>query len=134
MLVDTTIRLPGDGGSNDIIDGEKLIALALGFAHGREGIDGFTRLAERKEKGVLAERRVPVAKLRGIVDLDRHPGKTFYQVFGNQAGVPGTAAGQEVKPIDMPKIHRGDVQTAKLGGTAILGETAAHGVFKGRRL
>jgi hypothetical protein len=70
VLVDAAVGLAGDGGADDIVDREHLVALALGFAHRGERVDRLAGLAHHEEERVAIERGVAVAELRGVVALD----------------------------------------------------------------
>jgi hypothetical protein len=62
VLVDAAVGLPRDGGADDVVDGENLVAFALGLPHGGEGIDGFAGLAHHKEERIGDQRHIPVAE------------------------------------------------------------------------
>lgn len=61
-LVDAAFGFAGDGGADDIGDGEGSVAFADGFAQGGESVDGFAGLADDEDEGVFIERGVTVAE------------------------------------------------------------------------
>jgi hypothetical protein len=97
VLVDAAVGFAGDGGADDVGNGEDLVALALRFAQGGERVDGLARLAHHEEERVAVQRHVPVAELRGVVALDRDAGEALDQVFGHHAGVQAVPHPQNMK-------------------------------------
>ena len=67
---DDAVRIPGEGASEDVADGEGEDALLLCLFHDRDGVRGLTRLGDEEEHVVLAHYGVPVAELGRDIDLD----------------------------------------------------------------
>ena len=134
VLVNAAVRFPGDRGAHDIRHREDFVPLALRFAEGGEGVDRLARLTHHEEERVPKERRIAVTELGGVVALDRDAGKPLDHVLGHHAGMQRRAAGAEREALDPPKLSRRNIQSAEIGRAAILGKTAAHGVFERDRL
>lgn len=130
VLIDAAIGLAGDGGADGVVDGKNLVAFALGLAEGAEGVDGFAGLADDEEEGVSVERGVAVTELGGVFDFDGNAGEAFDELLGDEAGMPGGAAAAEDEAVDLAELDGGEVEAAELGGGAVGGEAAAHGVFE----
>jgi len=114
VLVDPPVIFAGDGGSDDIGDTQHTVALALCFPLRLQRVDGLTALADRKDKGVLVERSVAVPELAGVFNLDGDPGVLFNQVFGNQAGMPGSTAAYKEDPVDLAQLPGINIQAVLL--------------------
>ena len=113
MLVNAAVGFAGNGGADAIIDGEGAVPFALRFAQGGEGVDCFAGLADGKDEGVFIERGVAVTEFGGVFDFNGDAGEALDEVFGNEAGVPGGAAGEEEDAVDAEEFLRGEVQAAE---------------------
>src|SRR5215475_8953198 len=68
------VGLASDARSIDVAQGDRRMPLALRFAERCKRVGCFTRLRDRHYQGVSLDRPISVAKLAGILDLDRDPG------------------------------------------------------------
>lgn len=134
MLVDAAVGFGGDGGADNIGHGEDGVAFALGLAGGGERVDRLPRLAHDEEERVAQKGRVAVAKLGGLVAFNGDAGETFDHVLGDHAGVERGAARAEHEAFDAAEFPGRAVEAAKVGGGAVRGKAAAHGVLEGDRL
>ena len=83
----------GDGGSDDVADGERLGTFADELLLGGDGVGGFAGLGdEEAEVGGVGD-GVAVAVLAGVVDVDGEAGEALDHELAGEAGVPGGAAG-----------------------------------------
>ena len=74
------------------------------------------------------DRRIAIAQLAGVFDLDRNAGERLDQVFADQRRVPARAAGGEHDPVDRPQLLRREIQAAEHGRRLVAVEPAAHRV------
>ena len=83
----------GDGGSDDVADGEGLGAFGDELGLGGEGVGGFAGLGDEEADGVGVGDGVAVAVLGGVVDVDGEAGEALDHELAGEAGVPGGSAG-----------------------------------------
>src|SRR5271163_1991796 len=95
------IGLASDRAFRLVDDGDDLLALALGITQSRQGVRGLARLRYKNRGTTFRHRRLPVAELRGDVDLDRNPCDMLEPVFGDDAGVMGRPAGNHSHPFEL---------------------------------
>ena len=68
---------------------------ALRLAQGAQRVGRLARLAQDEDERAVVERRVAVAELAGVLDLDRQVREPLDQVLADQGRVPARAAGGE---------------------------------------
>ena len=83
MRIDPDARFPRDGGAYHVADSHHMRAFGLGFAQRRQRVRGFPGLRDDDRKVIFAHQRISVAKLRGILDLDRQSRQLFNLVFAD---------------------------------------------------
>ena len=90
------VRLPGNGASHHIDDGQGPYSLLLGKAQGRQGVSRLPRLTDDHHQGVGVQERSAVAELRGQL----HPDGDFCQILNHILGrnpyMVGGAAGHKL--------------------------------------
>ena len=132
VLVNATVGFTCDRGAHAVVNGEGSVAFAFCFAEGGEGVNRFTGLADRKYKGIFVERGVAVAEFGGVFDfLDGDASEAFDEVFSNEAGVPGRAAGKKENAVNAEEFLGVALAATKDGGAAVIGEASTHTVFQG---
>ena len=99
MQVNSTVRLASDRGTDHVANGKRKVPLALALAEGRQCIRGFAGLADGDDDRVVVDRRIAVAELAGVLDLDGNLGELLDEVFAHLGGmVTGAAGGQNDAP------------------------------------
>ena len=106
VQVDAAVRLAGDGAADDVADGERRVALALRLAQGRQRVGRLARLRDGQDDRVAVDRRIAVAELAGVLDLDRDAGEFLEEIFADKAGVVAGAAGGQDDAVDLPELLR----------------------------
>ncbi len=96
--VDAAVGLAGDRAADGVDDRQGRVAAPLGLAQRAQGVGRLARLAEDEDQRAVVERRVAVAELAGVFDLDRQVGQPLDQVFAHQGRVPARPAGGEDDP------------------------------------
>ena len=104
------------------------MAAALGLAERTQGVGRLARLAQDEDQRPVVERRVAIAELAGVFDLDGQMGQPLDQVFAHQGRVPARAARREDDPAHAAELAGREVQTAELRGRLGAAEPAAAGV------
>jgi hypothetical protein len=132
--VDAAVGFAGDGGADDVDDGEDFVAASAGFAEAGQGIGGFAGLADDEDEGAVVDGRVAVAEFAGVFDFDGDVGEFLDEVFAGERGVPAGAAGGDHDAFDGAEFGVGHVEAAELGGDFLEIEPAADGIFEGARL
>ena len=132
--VDAAVGFAGDGAADDVDDGQRAVAAALGFAQRGERVGGLAGLREDEQHGVPFERRVAVTEFVRELDLHRHLREFLDQVFADQRRVPARAAGGDDDAVDRAQFGGRHVQAAETGGGALVVDAAAQGIFHGARL
>jgi hypothetical protein len=70
VQVNAAIGLAGDTAAHHVADRHRGMALALHLAHGRQGVNRFATLGERKEQSLVVERWVAITKLASVFHFD----------------------------------------------------------------
>ena len=92
--VDAAVGLAGDAAADDVAQRQRRMPLALRFAQGGQRVGRLARLRDGQDDGVAVDRRIAIAELRGVFDLDRNAGELLEQVFADQGRVIAGAAGR----------------------------------------
>ncbi len=132
--VRAAIDLAGDGRADDVDDGEGLVPFAPRFAHRRQRIDGFTRLADGEHERVLLHGGVAVAEFAGVIALGRDAREFLHQVLAHHRRVQGRAAGDVDDAVHRAQFGRRDVQAAETRRRFLVADAAAESVLHGARL
>ena len=90
---DGALGFAGDGGADDVADGEGFGAVGDELALGGEGVGGFAGLGDEEADGAGVGDGVAVAVLGGVVDVDGEAGEALDHELAGEAGVPGGSAG-----------------------------------------
>ena len=126
--VDAAVGLAGDGAADGVDDRQGRVPAALGLAQGAEGVGGLARLAEDEDERPVVERRIAIAELAGILDLDRQVGEPLDQVLADQRRVPARPAGGEHDAADAAELAGREVQPAEDRGGLGAAEPPSAGV------
>ena len=110
---DGALGFAGDGGADDVADGEGLGAFGDELALGGEGVGGFAGLGDEEADGAGVGDGVAVAVLGGVVDLDGEAGEALDHELAGEAGVPGGSAGGDgdlggVAEVGVGDLHLGE--------------------------
>ena len=116
VQIDAAVGLAGDRAADDVADRQRRMALALHLAEGGQRVGRLAALRDGEQQRVGVERRIAVAELAGVLDLDRNAGELLDQVLADQGRVPAGAAGGEDDAVDRPQLLRREIQAAEDGG------------------
>ena len=125
------ISFAGDGGSHRVDHAQTCGSLELHFPQGREGIRGFSRLADCNRQGAFINQRVSVAKFTRVLHIGGNAREPLEQIPSDQTRMPGRAATKEQHP---PALGQLAFQTAKAiqdNRTIVPANAAAHRVSEG---
>ncbi len=114
--------------AHGVDDRQGRVPAAFGLAQGAEGVGGLTRLAQHEDERAVVERRIAIAELAGVLDLDRQVGEPLDQVFADERRVPARPAGGEHDATDPAELACREVQPAEDGGGLGPTEPAPAGV------
>ena len=128
MEIDAAVGLAGDGAADGVDDRQGRVPAALGLAKRAQGVGRLARLAEHEDERPVVERRVAIAELAGVFDLDRQVSEPLDQVFADQGRVPARAARGEDDPAHPAELAGREVQAAELRRRLGAAEPAAAGV------
>src|SRR5271170_3047442 len=78
----------GDGGADDVADGEGFGSFGDEFGLRGEGVGGFAGLGDEKADGEGVGDGVAVAVLGGVVDVDGEAGKALDHELAGETSVP----------------------------------------------
>ena len=131
---DGSLGLAGDGGADDVADGDGAGAEGVEFALGGDGICRLAGLGDEEADGGGVGDGRAVAELAGVVDLGAQAGEALDHELAGEAGVPTGAAGGDgdlagVAQFGVGEMHLGEEDAAGVGGDA-----AQDGVADGARL
>ena len=115
----------------DVADRTQQGAAIARQLHRRQGVGGLAGLGDADHQHILAEQRLPVAVLRGVVDLGRQPGQALDQELPDEAGVPRGAAGDQVHPLHTAQAVGREPVVAEVDPGAVAVEVGADGVADG---
>src|SRR6516165_1361240 len=128
------IRLARDATADDIAQRQRRVPLALGLAQRSQGVCRLARLRDSYDDRIAVNGRIAIAKLRGILDLDRDAGKLLEQVLAHERRVIAGTAGRKDEAVGPAKLLGVKVETAEVSAFIRSIQPAAHGVFQGLRL
>src|ERR1700676_4311778 len=100
MHVHTTIAFPGNGAADAIANAKRPMSLSLALAQGRQGVDCFPALADRKHQRVLVHRHVAIPEFAGELYFGRNMRETFNQTFSNSRGMESRSTSGQNDSID----------------------------------
>ena len=92
------------------------MALALALAQGRQRVGRLAGLRDGDDDGVAVDRRIAVAELAGVLDLDRDAGELLEQVFADQGRVVAGAAAVRMMRSAWRSCCGIEVEAAEVGG------------------
>ena len=102
-------RFARDHGSHHVADGQRLRALALGFALCRQRIGGLARLRNHHSQRVFAHQRIAVTEFAAVIDLDRNSRQAFDHELAGQSGVPAGSARHDAHLAEFLELLGGDI-------------------------
>ncbi|MPM81834.1 hypothetical protein SDC9_128891 [bioreactor metagenome] len=91
--IQNVVRVPGDGGSHHVDDGQRPSAPALGLPHGGHGVQRLAGLADNHHQRALIHQRIAVPKFAGQHHLHRTAQQLFPDIFAHHAHMVAGAAG-----------------------------------------
>ena len=118
--VDGAIGLAGNHRAHHVADGDGLGPARLAFALRGNGVGGLAALRDDQRHLVLADQRIAIAELAGVVHLDRHARQPLDHVFSGQSGVPACAAGGNVQLAQVAELFFADVHLLQKDLAAVL--------------
>ena len=124
----------GDGRAYHIADAEEEGPGLAGKLDGRQGICGLAGLRDGDYHIVRVYDRLAVPELGSVLDLNRDAGEFLDYVFAYQAGVPGSTAGADDKPLGSQQLVSMVDDAGELDGAELRVESALHGGAQGARL
>ena len=131
---DGALGLAGDGGSDDVADGEGFGTLGDEFALGGDGVGGLAGLGDEEADGAGVGDGIAVAVLAGVVDLGGEAGEALDHELAGEAGVPGGSAGGDGDLGGGAEFFFGDLHGLKKNLTCVQGNAAECGVADGAGL
>ncbi len=123
------VGLARHGGLVGVDDGGGGQPLVLAEPQGGQGVGGLARLGDGQRQGPWRQGGLAIAELRGYLHVDGQAGDPLEQVFADQAGVAGGAAGHDLDPlqrleVDVPwrrGLHRHRIHIGAQGVLAAVG-------------
>ena len=128
--VDAAVGLPRDAAADDVAQGQRRVPLALALAQGGQRVGRLAGLGQGQHDGVAVQRRVAVAELAGVLDLDRHARELLEQVLADQRRVVARAARRHHDPLGLAQPLHVEVEAAEVGRAVGLVQPAAQGVLQ----
>ena len=129
VQIDAAVGLASDGAADGIDDGQSGMPAALGLVEGTQRIGRLARLAEHEDECSIVERRVAIAELAGVFDLDGQVREPLDQVLADQGRVPARSArGEDDAPRPGGAGGLRGSSPPKLGCRLRAAEPAAAGV------
>ncbi len=98
----------GDGGADDVADGEGFGAVFDEFLLGGDGVGGFAGLGDDEAEVAGVGDGVAVTVLGGVVDVDGDAGEALDHELAGEARVPGRAAGGDGDAGGVAEVGLGD--------------------------
>ena len=108
--IEHIVRLPGDGGTHHVHNGQRPAAKALGLPQGGHGIQRFAGLADEDHQGVIVHQRIAVAELRGEAHLHWAAEQALPVILADHAHMVAGAAGHDENTANAAYIVRCQVQ------------------------
>ena len=131
---DGALGFAGDGGADDVADGEGFGALADELVLGGDGVGGFAGLGDEEADGAGVGDGVAVAVLGGVVDVDGEAGEALDHELAGEAGVPGGSAGGDGDLVALRRSCVGDVHVGEEDLAGVERDAAEDGVADGAGL
>ena len=101
--------------------------LRFDLAQRRQRVGRLARLRDGEDDACCwSMRRIAIAELAGVFDLDRDAGELLEQVFADQGRVLARAAGGEDDPVDPAQLLRSRFRPPKWAVASASLEPAAH--------
>ena len=101
--------LARDHRADHVADGERLRALLLGFALGRQRIGGFAGLRDHDGQRVRSDDRIAVAELAAVVHFDRDARQLLDHEFAGQRRMPTGAASDDLDLLEIRGTRFGEI-------------------------
>ena len=133
MKIDAAVGLACDGAADGIDDRQCGVPAALRLVKRTQGVGRLARLTEHEDECPIVERRVAIAELAGVFDLDGQMSEPLDQVLTDQGRVPARAARRQDDPPHAAELAGRKVQTAELSRRLGAAEPAAAGVDRPSR-
>src|SRR5262249_42174311 len=95
MEQDAAVGLAGDARARDRANRQRRLTFTPRLAQRGQRVGSFAGLRDCGDDRVAVQRRVAVAELAGVLDLDGDAGKLLEEVFADEGGVVARAAGGE---------------------------------------
>ncbi len=124
----------GDGGADDVADGEGFAAFGDELGLGGEGVGGFAGLGDEEADGARVGDGVAVAVLAGVVDFDGEAGEALDHELAGEASVPGGSAGGDGDLAGVAEVGFGDLHVGEKDFAGFEGDAAEGGVADGAGL
>ena len=131
---DGALGFAGDGGADDVADGEGFGAFGDELGLGGEGVGGFAGLGDEEADGAGVGDGVAVAVLAGVVDVDGEAGEALDHELAGEAGVPGGSAGGDGDLGGVAEVFVGDLHFLEEDVAGVEGDAAEGGVADGAGL
>ena len=134
MGVGPRVGLSCDARPDHVAHPKDVGARLLGGPDGREGVCGFTALRNGQHHVGVADDRVSVAELRGVLHLNRDARQALEEVFSHQARVPACSTPQNEDALRVLPPRPVVVDSRQVGGALLEVDPPADGVADGARL
>ena len=134
MGVAAAVGKPRNGGTHHVADGKDEGTRILGQPDGRQGVGGFTGLRNGNHHVILVDDRLAVAEFAAVLHLHRNPGKLLDAIHGDQAGMPGGAAGGDDDALGIQETLPVVNESGKCDAVPVNVHPAAHGDAERLRL
>jgi len=124
----------GDGGADDVADGEGLGSFVDELGLGGDGVCGLAGLGDEQADGVGVGDGVAVAILAGVVDVDGETSEALDHELTCESGVPGGAAGGDGDLRGAADVVGCEVEVIEKDLSGVEGDAAEGGVADGAGL
>ena len=124
----------GDGGSNDVADGEGLGSLVDELGLGGDGVGGLAGLGDEEADGVGVGDGVAVTVLGGVVDVDGEAREALDHELTGKSGVPAGSAGGDGDLGGAADVVGGEVEVVEEDLAGVEGDAPEGGVADGAGL
>ena len=125
---DGALGFAGDGGSDDVADGEGFAAGGDEFALGGEGVGGFAGLGDEEADGERVGDGVSIAILGGVVHVAAEAGEALDHELAGEAGCQRGSAGGDGNLRGVVEIFLGDGHVGEEDVAGVGGDAAENGV------
>ena len=134
VSVDRAIGFAREHGADDVADAQNFRAFVARFAHGREGVGGFTGLADGDDQIFLADDGIAIAEFAAVVHFDGNVRQALDHELAGERGVPTGAAGDDLDGLKILKFLLADVHLVEKDFAGFLRNSAEQRVAHGARL